>query len=92
MDTKDETVSVVLSTASPFKFAGSVYEALYGKTNVDEFALMEDLSQKTRVKIPENLKEIKNKKIRHFEACEVNEMEGFVAKASNKRINEVKND
>jgi threonine synthase len=53
---------------------------------------MEDLSQKTRVKIPENLKEIKNKKIRHFEACEVNEMEGFVAKASNKRINEVKND
>ena len=92
INTKDETVSVVLSTASPFKFARSVYESLYGRTNVDEFALMEELSQKTKVSIPDNLKYIKNKKIRHSEVCTVNEMESFVVKASNELINEVKND
>jgi threonine synthase len=92
INTKDETVSVVLSTASPFKFARSVYESLYGRTNVDEFALMEELSQKTKVSIPDNLKYIKNKKIRHSEVCTVNEMESFVVKASNEFINEVKND
>jgi len=91
IDTGDESVSVVLATASPFKFAGSVYEALYGRTKDDEFAIMEELSQKTGVKIPENLSEIKNKKIRHFETCAVDEMEAFVTKASNKSINEVKN-
>ncbi|HOW23191.1 MAG TPA: threonine synthase [Sedimentibacter sp.] len=91
IDTGDECISVVLSTASPFKFAGSVYEALCGRTKYDEFAIMEELSKKTGVKIPENLRKIKNKKIWHFEVCTVDEMEAFVAQASNKIINEVKN-
>ena len=68
-DTEDGTVSVVLSTASPFKFTKSVYNSLFEKTNKasDEFALMEELSEKTKVSIPENLKNLQNKKARHLE-------------------------
>ncbi len=77
-ETGDETVSVVLSTASPFKFSKSVYEALFGETDNNEFAIMEELSEKTGVPIPENLKGLNNKKVCHTTVCEVGEMEGFV--------------
>ncbi len=84
-DTGDDTVSLVLSTASPFKFSKSVYESLFGKTDDgdDEFTLMEDLSERTKVSIPENLKNLEYKKIRHFEVCSVGDMEDFVSDASN---------
>lgn len=80
--TGDKTVSLVLSTASPFKFTKSVYESLYGSAEKNEYELMEELSEKTNVKIPENLRNIQNKKVRHFDVCNINEMESFVFKAS----------
>ncbi len=59
-DTGDDTVSLVLSTASPFKFSKSVYESLFGEAGEgdDEFILMEDLSERTKVRISENLKNL----------------------------------
>lgn len=76
--TKDNTVSLVLSTASAFKFSKSVYEALFGDVKADEFELMEELSEKTKVNIPENLKNLKTKEIKHCEVCNVNEMDNYV--------------
>lgn len=76
--TGDETVSVVLSTASPYKFSRSVYESLYGNSDKEEFEIMEELSEKTGVKIPDNLKELKNKAIKHTTVCEINEMKDYV--------------
>lgn len=77
-ETKDNTVSIVLSTASPYKFSRSVYEALYGNTNKNEFEIMQELSGKTKVNIPENLKGLNNKTIRHTKVCDKNEMEVYV--------------
>jgi threonine synthase len=82
IDTEDDTVSVVLSTASPFKFAKSVYGSLFGEADDDEFSLMEELSEKTNVSIPENLRGLQYKKIKYFEICNVDEMQDFVASAS----------
>ena len=84
-DTGDDTVSLVLSTASPFKFSKSVYESLFGEAGEgdDEFILMEDLSERTKVSIPENLKNLEYKKIRHFEVCSVDGMEDFITDALN---------
>lgn len=82
MNTEDNTVSLVLSTASPFKFSKSVYESLFKEVNKDEFELMEELSEKTKVSIPENLKNLKNKEIKHCEVCNINEMESFVISAT----------
>lgn len=78
-ETGDETISIVLSTASPFKFSGSVYEALFGESDKEEFELMNELSEKTGTKIPSNLLGLKDKELRHKSICEVNEMKGYVA-------------
>ncbi len=78
IETQDNTVSLVLSTASPYKFTKSVYEALFGITKDDEFNLMEELLEKTNVSIPENLRNLQNKEIRHQDVCSVNEMKNYV--------------
>ena len=77
-ETKDKTVSVVLSTASPYKFSRSVYESLYGESDKEEFEIMYELEEKTGVKIPENLKGLENKKVLHNSVCEINGMENYV--------------
>ena len=82
--TGDDSVSLVLSTASPFKFSKSVYESLFGKAKDDEFELMEELSEKTKVKVPENLKNLKAKEVKHREVCSIDEMGNYVTYVSNK--------
>lgn len=79
-ETCDDTVSVVLSTASPFKFSKSVYESLFGVSDKDEFEIMHELSEKTGVKIPENLKGLEKKEILHKQICKINQMEEYVIK------------
>ena len=84
--TGDSTVSLVLSTASPFKFSKSVYESLAGKARDDEFEIMEELSEKTKTDIPENLKNLKYREIRHHKVCNIDEMGNYVIYISNKLI------
>ncbi len=83
--TGDKTPTVVLSTASPFKFSNSVYSALFGADAAaklhDEYAVMEDLSARTGCAIPAPLAELKNKPIRHNTVCAKNEMPDFVLKS-----------
>ncbi len=81
-ETKDKTVSIIMSTASPYKFSGSVYESLYGKSDKNEFEIMDELFKKTGVSIPDNLKGLKNKKVIHTVVCEKEEMEDFVKQIS----------
>lgn len=83
-DTGDRTQSIVLATASPFKFSKSVYKSLFGDAGDDEFELMNDLSVRTKVTIPENLINLQYKEIRHFNICNVDEMGDFVKSVSGK--------
>lgn len=76
--TGDKTISIVLSTASPFKFSKSVYEALFGRTDIDEFSIMYDLCHKTGTEIPMNLKSLQSKKVLHCTVCDKNEMEEYI--------------
>lgn len=63
---EDSHKNIILSTASPYKFSGAVYEALFGKADTDdEFAVMEELCKKTGIPIPANLKNLKEKKDIH---------------------------
>ena len=84
-NTGDNTPTVVLSTASPFKFSHSVYSALFGDNAAeqlhDEYAVMEDLSARTGFKIPAPLADLKNKPVRHDNVCEKNAMADFVLKS-----------
>lgn len=62
--TGDKTKTIIASTASPFKFNQSVLIALGGHNEVvgkDEFTLLEELSQKSGMKIPKSLGELESK-------------------------------
>jgi len=62
-ETADTAKTVVASTASPFKFAGSVYSAIFGENDPDEFDTLRDLSVTTGVKIPHPLSDLSKKQV-----------------------------
>ena len=60
--------TVVLSTASTYKFPQTVLEAVFGEKKEDPFEAMDLLNKKTGVPIPANLESLKNAPIR-FNQC-----------------------
>ncbi|MCH5210118.1 MAG: threonine synthase [Oscillospiraceae bacterium] len=81
-ETGDKTKTVIASTASPFKFNQSVLIALEDHNAVvgkDEFTLLEELSAKSRMKIPKSLYELKDKSIAFDLVCNKDEMQQFVS-------------
>lgn len=65
---KDQTKTVVDATASPFKFNQSVLTALIDENNVKnkgELILLQELSNYSGLSIPNNLKDLNEKKIKH---------------------------
>lgn len=77
--TKDETKTVIASTASPYKFSRSVMEAVFGdQGDKDEFQLIEELENASGVIIPAAIEEIREAKIRHTRQCEAGEMKQVV--------------
>jgi threonine synthase len=78
-DTADDTPAIIASTASPFKFPGSVAEAIDEKyAEMDEFSLLEVLSGMSGIRIPGPLKGIEDKKVIHNKSCTIEEMKGVV--------------
>lgn len=76
--TGDNRPMVVLSTASPYKFPGAVLSALTEPESGDEFAQMEQLSAFTGVPVPENLSGLQEKKERHTDVINKEEMLSYV--------------
>lgn len=73
--TKDETKTVIASTASPYKFSRSVMEAVFGdEGDKDEFELIEEMENASGVIIPNAIEEIRNAPIRHDIQCKPDEM------------------
>ena len=69
---------VVLSTASPFKFARDVLEAVSGEKTRGGFSAMEKLSSLTNMPIPPQLAALRGKRARFRDCIEQSEMLGFV--------------
>ncbi len=69
-----EYKNIVLSTASPYKFADAVYRSLFGEAYEDEFTTVEELNKKTGVVIPKNLADLRNKKDIHNEVINKEDM------------------
>ena len=69
----DNSRTIVLSTASPFKFCGSVIDALFGVKRYgdkSELELLEILSSKTGNRIPANLADLVGKPVKHKQVIE----------------------
>ena len=72
-----ETVTVIGSTANPYKFNASVLEALKGKEALvgkDEFVLLEELKEITGQEIHAGLKNLDEKKVIHKLSGEVKDI------------------
>ena len=77
--------TVVLSTASPYKFSNSVMNAL-GKEYENEFDALNKLNAYTGAKIPNSLVNIENKAVFHNVTVEKDDMLTFVDKMVNTKI------
>ena len=64
MNTKDEIKSIVLATASPYKFPEAVYKGIFNES-LDAYTAIDQLYKKTAVEIPFPLQDIQNKKVLH---------------------------
>lgn len=79
--TGDDTTTVIVSTASPFKFARSVMKAIAPEyREEDDFGLIDRLSELSDMKVPKAVTSIKNAKIRHDTVVERDGMQGALEK------------
>lgn len=74
----DQTKTIILSTASPFKFGRAVYESIFGPSDLDDYAILDHLSQKTKTPIPDPLKDLDRQKNRHHRQCTTDQMAATV--------------
>lgn len=78
-DTKDETKTVIASTASPFKFTRSVMNAIDEKYDaMTDFALVDELSKIANVKVPQAIEDIRTAPVIHDKQCDVDQMQNVV--------------
>lgn len=81
ISTGDMTKSIIVSTASPFKFNESVAKALFGDEIIcgkSEFELLDLLSMECKLSIPEGLRGLNEKEILHNTLCNKDNMKNEV--------------
>ena len=80
----DPTLTVVLSTASPYKFSADVLRGIAGEDAVkdlDPFACSEELERLTGVPMPGQVRELRDLPVRHTAVCERDAMGPAVLKS-----------
>ncbi len=78
-DSGDKSKTVIASTASPFKFPGSVARAIDKKyAGMDEFSLLEILAEISGLKVPNAIKGIGSREILHSTVCETSQMKDVI--------------
>ena len=79
-ETKDRTKTVIVATASPFKFTKSVMGAIDEKyKKFDDFELIEKMADLLQNSIPMGIKDIKKKSILHKAVCNKGKMKEKLA-------------
>ena len=83
-ETKDETKTVIVSTASPYKFTKDVLCAIDSKyESGDALELMTELENISKVSIPEPIKGIESRPVLHNNVCEKDGIKNFVREKLN---------
>ncbi len=81
-ETGDLTKTVIVSTASPYKFSRAVLEAIRGpQPPADEFAVARELEALSHVPVPKAVTELETAEVRHKSECGAAEMEDAVSAA-----------
>ncbi len=78
--TGDDTHTVIMSTAHPYKFPYAVNSALEVSTDENPYDLLDALAEKTKIMIPKQLKELKELPVRFSTNIGKDEIESYVEK------------
>ena len=80
--TKDTAKTVIVSTASPYKFTKAVMSSLDKKyAAVDDYKLVVDMSRITSSPVPQAIKDLETKPVLHRRVCKKEEMKAEVERA-----------
>ncbi len=81
-ETKDGALTLIASTASPYKFSRAVVGAITGRdvSKDDDFDLTESLNRDYKLPVPGAVKEIMNAEILHDTVCDKDKMKNEVKK------------
>lgn len=80
-ETKDQTPTVIASTASPYKFTRSVMNAIDNAyDSKTDFALVDELNKLSEVAIPKAIEDIRSAEVLHDTVCDKSEMKATVKK------------
>ena len=86
-ETGDQTKTVVVSTASPYKFTRSVMTAIdEGYANMEDFALVDELEKLSGVPVPNAIQEIRTAPVLHKTECDKEDMEKTVLSFLERKI------
>ncbi|MCY6958178.1 threonine synthase [Clostridium brassicae] len=78
---KDLRKTVIVSTASPYKFTNSVMNSIDDcYSDLDDFTLLEKMSELLNEEIPKNIKDLNKREVIHTVICEKNEMDNCIKK------------
>lgn len=78
-ETKDQAVTIIASTASPYKFTRSVMTAIDPKYDpMGDFELVDELSVLSKTKIPKAIEEIRSAEVLHKRVCDKDQMQATV--------------
>ena len=69
---------MIASTASPYKFAKSVADSIGLPEQPDGFAYIREIADSTGVKVPEGLRDLDKKEIRHNTVIDKDEIQETV--------------
>ena len=79
MKTKDNTKTIIGSTASPFKFGNKVATAIgIDIKNKDEFSILEEIAEKANINLPKEIRSLKDKPILHNNNCNKEAMKDMI--------------
>lgn len=79
-ETEDDTKTLIVSTASPFKFTSAVMTSIdenYG--NMDDFQLVQEMHKLSGIEIPSAIEDIENREIVHNTVCTRENMKDVVS-------------
>ena len=77
--TGDDTPSIIVATASPYKFASDVLNALTGdNAGGDPFAASEAIERLTGIPVPEQVTKLRELPVRHTAECDRDKMDQAV--------------
>ncbi len=77
--TGDTAETVIVSTASPYKFAAAVMGAIDGKyQGMDDLSLIDEMEKASGVRIPKAVEQIRQAPVLHDTVCETDQMQAVV--------------